>query len=290
MKTVSYFKCPVCGNDLSKDEKSFFCTGERRHLFDISSEGYVNLLPPGRLRNARAGDDRSMIAARASFLDLGYYKKISEKAGELISEIAENQKMQEIVLADCACGEGYHTCNIISALVENNGADVAALAFDASKYGAAKGAKRARKAGLAECLQFAAANIFTLPVKDGAIDFATSIFAPVAWDEMQRILKDDGRLIVASSGERHLFELRVALYDAPRTASGVVNHPDSFVLEDESEISYTVSLADNKAVCDLFCMTPFYYRTSERDREKLGAVSRLDVTVETKFSVYRKKI
>lgn len=34
--------CPVCGNELKKDEKRLFCSNA--HSFDIAKEGYVNLL------------------------------------------------------------------------------------------------------------------------------------------------------------------------------------------------------------------------------------------------------
>ena len=34
--------CPVCGRKLERKDKSFVC--EASHCFDISKEGYVNLL------------------------------------------------------------------------------------------------------------------------------------------------------------------------------------------------------------------------------------------------------
>ena len=39
---MSILICPVCGENLSKTEKSYTCTN--RHSFDISKSGYVNLL------------------------------------------------------------------------------------------------------------------------------------------------------------------------------------------------------------------------------------------------------
>ena len=288
MRAVDHIRCPVCGRPVRTDGKTLYCVGgEKSHSFDFASSGYVNLLSPGRGKNSHTGDDKAMISARTRFLDKGYYGRISERIGELISSFAEKDGRSEIFFADCACGEGYHTCNIIKTVAES-GIVPHAAAFDASKYGADRGAKRASRLECGDAF-FAAANIFSLPLADGSFDFALSIFAPIAWDETARILKDDGRLIVASSGERHLYELRQALYDEPREASGVVKMPGGYLLEGEETVSYTVTVEGNGAVADLFYMTPFCYKTSKSDSEKLSRIDRLEVTVEVKLSVFSKR-
>ena len=274
--------CPVCGEDLISDGAHLYCAGKRRHLYDIASSGYVNLLPPGRMSNARAGDDKTMISSRAEFLDKGYYSGISERAAELIAPYSGGSR---ISFADLACGEGYHTCNVTETLL-SRGIAATALGFDASKYGAAKGAKRAKKfAGDADVF-FAAANIFSLPVKTSSLDAALSLFAPIPWEESARVLKRGGILVVASSGERHLFELREALYDDPREASGEVRSEGPFDAVSSETISYRVTVGSNADIESLFRMTPFYYRTSRSDAEKLSSLDSLDVTVEVKFTVY----
>ncbi len=285
MRVLGLIRCPVCGRGFASDGRTLYCVGgERRHSFDFASSGYVNLLSPGKGRNAHTGDDREMIGARARFLDTGCYGRISEEIGKLISEITECSGKREIVCADCACGEGYHTCNIYKTIAEN-GIVPHIAAFDASKYGAARGAKRASRIADADIF-FAAGNIFSLPLADSSVDFALSIFAPIAWDEMKRILKPDGKLVVASSGARHLFELRRALYDDPREASGEVKRREDFVLESERTVSYAASAEGNENVTALFGMPPFCYRTSKSDAEKLSSLDRLDVTVEVVLSVF----
>ena len=69
--------CPVCGADMEAAEKILYCTGERKHCYDIASSGYINLLPPGKASNAKTGDDRRMLRARSAFLDTGAYEKFS---------------------------------------------------------------------------------------------------------------------------------------------------------------------------------------------------------------------
>ena len=285
MGAVELLVCPVCGAGVSSDGAHLFCLGKKRHLYDIASSGYVNLLPPGRMSNSRAGDDKTMIRSRSEFLDRGYYSKISERAAQLIAPFANGS---HISFADLACGEGYHTCNVIKSL-SALGVSSTALGFDASKYGAEKGAKRARHLPNDADVFFAAANIFSLPVKDSSLDAATCLFAPIPWEESARVLKDGGRLLVASSGERHLFELREALYDEPRTASGEVAASGGFTETHSETLSYRVTLGSNEDIMSLFGMTPFFYRTSPRDAEKLSRLDSLDVTVEVRFTIFEKK-
>ena len=66
MKLTDILICPVCKSELYKDEKSYFCRGEKRHCFDISAVGHVNLCP-GR---ATGGDDKKAVRSRTEFLNL----------------------------------------------------------------------------------------------------------------------------------------------------------------------------------------------------------------------------
>lgn len=291
MDIYGILKCPVCGHDMEKDGGTLVCTGgERRHCFDFASSGYVNLLPPGKGKNAHTGDDKMMISARSAFLGKGYYSKISERIGNMISEFARDAELDRVCFADCGCGEGYHTLNILKT-VAGNGIGCAAYGFDASKHGTDRAAKTYR-AGTASdqfltgdsySAFFAASNIFSLPIKDGSADFAVSMFAPIAGEEMKRILKRNGRLIVAASGEKHLFELRSALYDEPRCSSGSVRCPDGFTKVAEETLSYVIDLKCNADIMNLFSMTPFYYRTSPEDVKKLEKLDRLSTSVEVKL-------
>lgn len=73
--TPEILKCPVCGEGLYRESGSLYCRGGRRHCYDISSSGYVNLCP-GR---ATGGDDRGAVRSRTEFLALGYYEPIAKK-------------------------------------------------------------------------------------------------------------------------------------------------------------------------------------------------------------------
>lgn len=296
-------RCPVCAESLEMRGTAFVCTGEKPHCFDVASSGYVNLLPPGKSKNAHTGDDKGMISARVEFLNKGYYAPISKAVGEMVSEIAKKQGLSHITVADSGCGEGYHTLNTIKTIAEND-ISVTALGFDASKHGAAAASKRSRRDRLAfdrminededgedvsEAF-FGAGNIFSLPLKDESIDFSISMFAPIAAEENYRILKSSGHLVIAAAGKNHLYELREALYDEPRQSSGEIRIPEGFEKAEERLFTYKVALDGRDAIYSLFEMTPFYYRTSEKDKNKLSALDFLEITVEVNFCICRKDI
>ena len=287
--------CPLCGSALERKGGSLYCMGERRHCFDIASSGYVNLLPPGREKNSRTGDDGEMIAARKRFLASGHYDAISVRIGELISSLAKKNGKESLCLIDSGCGEGRHTCNIIKTLAEN-GISTLAIGFDASKKGASSASKFMKSCGFSNAFDeektdgasafFAAGNIFTLPVVGHGADVVVSMFAPIAAEENRRVLKDDGYLVVAASGAEHLKELRALLYDEVRLSSGEVRTPDGFIKVHEEIFRYKTTVESNSLLKDLFTMTPFYYRTSESDKAKLDSVESLEITAEVVLCVF----
>ena len=48
--------CPLCGGELTKNADVFRCAAG--HSYDAARSGYVNLLPPGKGRNKKTGDER----------------------------------------------------------------------------------------------------------------------------------------------------------------------------------------------------------------------------------------
>jgi len=58
--------CPVCGASLAKANNTLKCP--QSHSFDISREGYVNLLLTGQKKPKILGDTKDMVRARRNFI------------------------------------------------------------------------------------------------------------------------------------------------------------------------------------------------------------------------------
>lgn len=265
-------KCPVCECDVyeSEDKKSLFCKGQRRHCFDFSSDGYVSLSHQG------AGDSKQAIAARRAFLSKDYYLPLAEK----LCEVIQNHSGADATVLDAGCGEGYYTNRI----AEKSGF---ALGFDLSKFGVLAGAKASRRQGINNTF-YATGSVFELPVKDGSVDCVVNIFAPCAESEYMRVLRDGGTLIVVGAGKDHLMGLKRVLYDSTYENKERADLPVNTEMIEHLTLKYEIAVNGRDAVDNLFSMTPYYWRTSESDKEKLQRVECLETQVEFEIYVYKK--
>lgn len=266
--------CPICKNQLYRDDKSYFCQGAKKHCFDIAATGHTNLFPG----KATGGDDKRAVRSRTDFLNLGYYAPISDKICDIINEVSGVG-----VVVDAGCGEGYYSNNI----AHKTGASV--LGFDLSKEAIISAAKSAKRQGLSNS-DFFVGGIYNLPVADASADVITNIFAPCAEEEFSRILNEKGRLVVVTAGKNHLLGLKKAIYDSVYTNEQRADLPKNMILQAKHSLSYVIEIDNADAIKNLFSMTPYSYRTSERDIQKLLALTSLKTEVEVDIFVYGKEI
>ena len=267
-------RCPVCRGELFPNDegKSLYCNGERRHCFDISAKGHVNLAS----HHSGGGDSREAVRSRTAFLRKGYYRPFADKLCEIVST-----HVKEGTVIDAGCGEGYYT-NLVA---KRCGTDT--VGFDLSKWGAETGAADAKREGIANAA-FAVASIYDMPVSDGCADAVINLFAPCAEEEFKRVLKPGGILIVAGAGEDHLFGLKKAVYDQPYKNDPRNDLPTSMTHVESYKVRFEIELSDKEDRMNLFAMTPYFYRTSRKDAEKLENADRLVTEVEFDIEVYRK--
>ena len=263
---MNILSCPFCASPLEQSGNSLYCSGERRHCFDIAKSGYVTLTRA----SGTAGDDREMVRARTAFLDKGYYRPFADAVAGAI----ESAK----TVIDAGCGEGYY-----SSIIASCGASV--YGFDLSKHACDKAAKRARAQG--NNAFFGVSSIFELPVADESADAVVSLFAPIAEREFARVLKRDGLLIVGAAGRRHLYELKQAVYADAYENEGRRDLPSGFTEIARKSVTYTFDCA-GEDLKNLFMMTPYAFKTSKEDAAKLDLLSHLDITADFDIFVYKK--
>lgn len=271
---IDILRCPICGGGLllSEDEKSLVCG--KRHCFDFARSGYVNI--------ARAklgsGDSKECVKSRTDFLSLGYYAPIADKLCSLAKKYADSEKSAVI---DAGCGEGYYTLRLADCF-----ADGSTVGFDLSKFAVEHGAKASRGR---KNVFFAVASVFDMPIGNGKADIITSVFAPCAEKEFSRVLKSGGVLITASAGRDHLLGMKKALYENVYENEERADAPLDLCEAEKYTLKYEIELKNEKEIYDLFSMTPYFYRTSEQDKNKLLALKNLKTEIEINFAVYRKE-
>ena len=82
--------------------------------------------------------------------------------------------------------------------------------------------------------------------------------------------------------------LKQAIYVTVYTIEERADMPRNMALVEKHSLSYEIELDSAEQIRNLFSMTPYSYRTSERDMQKLLALTSLKTEVEVDIFVYRK--
>ena len=266
------FICPVCSAPLTLEGRSFLC--ENRHCFDRAKQGYVNLLTSG----GSHGDNREMIRARRDFLWAEHYLPLADELCRAVADCCIPDRVTDII--DAGCGEGYYTAKVDSYL-KNPEIPHEICGIDVSRDACAYAAKAVKDA------KFAVASVYSMPFANQSADIVTSLFAPSAPEEYIRVLRPEGKLIIALPGVRHLYGLKEILYDTPYENELSDFDIDGFTLTDRKSIAFTLSL-DNASAQALFAMTPYYYNTPEAGHRRLAECDSLITEAAFELAVYKK--
>lgn len=187
---LDVLRCPLCGEDLHTEQRMLRCP--RRHSFDVSRQGYAGLLGG---ETARSGDDASMARARTDFLATGRYAPLREAiTGAARGAVGTDT----CTVLDAGCGTGYYLAGVLEA-----GPRARGLGLDTSTRSLRQAARAHPRAAAASW------DVFRpFPLVDGCVDVLLDVFSPRNPREFRRVLRPDGRLIVARPTSRHLAELR----------------------------------------------------------------------------------
>lgn len=267
------FCCPVCKEELNLDGRTYKCINN--HCFDCAKQGYVNLLQSNKSKSKRHGDDKLMIEARTRFLNTNFYKPLCD----LMCELLKKYVPQNASVLDVGCGDCYYTEKIEKALADRN---ASVVGVDISKSALIAAAKRSKRINLA------VASVFSLPVGDLSCDAVLNVFSPFAPEEYARVLKSGGVLLRVIPLENHLFSLKKAIYDNPLKNPEESTEIDGFTLAESQELKYSIELKSNEQIESLFKMTPYYYKTSRTDQQKVEKLSTLQTEIEFCVLVYKK--
>ncbi|MBE6553403.1 MAG: methyltransferase domain-containing protein [Ruminococcaceae bacterium] len=261
--------CPICKAGLMADGKSCRCVGARSHCFDFAKSGYLNLAGT----HAGEGDGKAAVLARRTFLDAGYYQMLSNRMESLLAESTAK------FVVDAGSGEGYYTNRIA---MERD-----VLGVDLSRDGVDYAARRAKQ--ISSRAGFVVASLFDLPVRDEAADAVVNLFAPCAEAEFTRVLKPGGILILVGAGEQHLMGLKKVIYDNPYTNPGRSDLPVRLPLIARERLRDEITVVGQGGIDALFSMTPYYWRTSAQDKQKLQSIDTLTTEVDFDIFIYRKE-
>lgn len=202
------FQCPLCRESMETDHLSFVCT--RGHRFDLSKNGYLNLLPHAD----QSIYSKALFSAREKVCRAGFFDPLLNKITEEI--LCRRPDAQALRILDAGCGEGSHLIHIVQRLERQRaGSDdsdaagsTVAVGIDISKEGIRQGA--AQVSDIIWCV----ADLASLPLKSEQFDIVLNILSPANYDEFNRVLKKNGILIKVVPEQDYLQEIRRAVFES----------------------------------------------------------------------------
>ena len=260
--------CPICGETLTKQEKSYRCG--KNHSFDIARQGHVNLLPVQQKRSLSPGDTAHQVAGRRAFLDGGFYDPIRQT----LIALAKDHGCSGPIL-DVGCGEGYYSAGLAEAL------QTELLGLDISKEAVRYAAGRYKNAA------WICASAARLPLKDQSVGLLTSLFALTMPKEFRRVLRPDGAFIQVLAAEDHLMGLKSIIYPELYHKEKFTT-PDipGFRLEESRKLQFAFTV-EGTQVQNLLSMTPHVYRIGKEGAERLRQTEQLTDTASCVLNLYK---
>jgi 23S rRNA (guanine745-N1)-methyltransferase len=267
MRTPSLvrLRCTVrdCGGDLRLEGRRLECP--RKHAFDLSREGYVNLLQVQDRKSSAPGDSKEAVAARRRLLDGGFGKPLLDPLLAMVEGIAPPAGS---AVLDVGCGEGTFLAAVCARFgLDGHGVDISTPAIEAAS-------RRHRDLG------WVVANADRgLPFADGSFAIVMTIAGRRNAPELRRVVAPAGRLVAAVPAEDDLREIRAALHGnatiVDRFGPLLSELEGRFKLEQRKVVRHVARL-ESPALLDLLAAT---YRGARRSqKEAIEKLESMDMT------------
>ncbi|HEV8037809.1 MAG TPA: methyltransferase domain-containing protein [Bryobacteraceae bacterium] len=210
-----------CGMPLVREQRRVVCP--RGHSFDVARSGYINLLQPQDRRSKEPGDTAAAVRARRRVHDFGVTEPLLRGISELGAATPSD------VVLDAGCGDGFYLGSLARDVgFDAHGIDISTPAVDAAAR---------RYPG---CEWIAANADRFVPYTEHSFSMVLSITARMNAPEFRRVLRRDGRLLVAVPAPDDLIELRGAGRD--RVSGTVETFSNEFTLAHRRRVTTTADL------------------------------------------------
>ena len=114
------------------------------------------------------------------------------------------------------------------------------------------------------------------------------LFSPLSRAEILRSLKPRAKFLMVFPDEMHLYGLKSAIYKTPYKNTPESTELEGFSLLSDTALSYEITLDTTEEIRELFMMTPYAYRTSPADRDRLLSNKSLSTEVAFRILAYEK--
>ncbi|HIY58988.1 MAG TPA: methyltransferase domain-containing protein [Candidatus Tetragenococcus pullicola] len=242
------FRCPKCHSQMIAQNYQLRC--EKGHTFDLSKKGTLYFLD----HQIKTEYDVKLFFHRQKMIKSGMYQPLIDK----IIPFCDHEK-----ILDVGCGEGSFLNEIATKVAID-----ASVGFDISKEGIYLATEQPNEAF------WCVADLTNLPFQKESFSILLNIFSPSNYQEFERVLKKDGKVIKVVPGPNYLQELRQAFYPEDSSKQIYSNQLvidkffENFSNVTHQKIQYTFDIPkENRA--SLLEMSPLEWNASEKIKEEL---------------------
>ena len=267
---MNLLMCPVCRQALVLTDKTWRCASN--HSYDVAKQGYVNLHVVQHKHSKNPGDTPESVQARRAFLTAGFYAPLQQAI------VAKLQQLHVENVLDIGCGEGYYTDAMQAEVAQCVGVDIAKNAVQVA-------------AKLNKEVTWVVGTGAVLPVLDQSIDLCSSLFSPIPEQEILRVLKPNGYLLLVTPAVEHLYAMREALFEevnAHAPNKFVEQLAENFDLLEDWVIDAPMQL-QQQDLKNLIAMTPYAYKAKQDLREALEQKTEFALSAQFQMYLLKKK-
>ncbi|NLO97807.1 MAG: methyltransferase domain-containing protein [Peptococcaceae bacterium] len=277
---AAVFQCPICSEQMRlkiTSSKSLICLNG--HCFDISKQGYVNLLPHA----GKTKYNKQLFTSRKILSENGLFDPLIQQISGLINKASPPGGMIKIL--DAGCGEGSHLFRLHQELKAAGSCTVLGVGVDISKEGVQMASKNYPQ------LLWCVGDIANCPFQSGQFDFISNILSPSNYSEFQRLLRAEGLIFKVVPNRGYLQELRQLFFAS--TDKQAYNNDNTLELFrakldllDVRELQYSVTL-NQALIPHLVNMTPLSWGADENRKQKVLAMNSLEITIDLSILIGR---
>jgi len=260
-----HFSCPMCSCDLHLLDKSLKCANS--HTFDINRKGYVKLLKKFKPYKEEIYD-KKLFEARRKIINRGFYDNMHDSIAQIINSTFK----KPVNAIDIGSGEGTHS-KCIKNKIRCGSFYLTDLSTDAIEISSDF---------IRDNMMSIVCDAYNLPFNK-IFDVALDILSPFCYDQVYKILKDDGIIIKVIPTQNYLKEIRKSnnIKDYENEDNVVNNFKKHFTIIQETIIENTFNI-DSEMAKHFLEMTPL---TSKVEDKKLKD----KITISLRIVVGRKK-
>lgn len=267
---INLLSCPICKNRLHINDNQIKC--EKNHSFDLSKNGYLNLLLNNKVKTDYGKD---LFEARSKVFKFGLFNEATDSIKDAVLNYSKSSDLKKLSILDAGCGEGSHLAKIIDGLDHNK---YTGIGLDISKEGIFIAAREHQN------IIWAVGDLAETPFSENAFNIILNILSPSNYNEFKKLLTDDGILIKVIPERFHLYELRRVIYDKTdkenySNEQVIDNFKKSFKIIDVKNSQYKFPLSKD-LLSLIIKMTPLTWSADEEKIKEILNSNIKDITID----------